>query len=192
MNEKRNKEYVVDPTEHLRLANHVTQRFVDGSTPVVDTEEYSDAMLGLLSASREYNPEKHKTKFSTFAHDCIRKSIIQGWRNRNCAKRTPKNQFSISDSETDIDIVDSRKHKNYHKAIEAICQPHPNDTDKDIRNKKILYDHYINGKTWTEISEEMGVTKTCVQQYGMSAIETLKVRYGVKNFESIDEFAEEF
>lgn len=182
----------VDPTEHLRLVSKVAKKYVGKNVPIADTIEYSAGVFGLLAAAKNYDPEKHQTKFSTYAFDCINKAIIQNWRNQQCAKRSPVNQFSIHDAETETELFDYRNPKKYNSAIEAMFKDHPNDSEKDIRNKKILYDHFINEKTWTEISEEFGVTKTCVQQYGMAAVELLKIRFGIKNFESIEEFSEEF
>jgi len=186
------EESVIDPTEHLRLVKKVAKKYVGKNIPISDTIEYSSGVFGLLNAAKTFDPEKHKTKFSTYAYDCINKAIIQNWRNENCAKRSSSNKFSIHDTETEIELLDNRTPKKYNRAIEAMFEDHPNDSDKDKRNKRILYDHFINEKTWTEISEELGVTKTCVQQYGMAAIQLLKTRYGIKNFVSIDEFSDEF
>lgn len=182
----------IDPTQHLKLVSKVAKKYVGNNVPIADTIEYSSGILGLLSAAKTFDPDKHKTKFSTYAYDCINKSIIQNWRNQKCAKRSPVNQFSIHDAETEIELYDYRSPKKYDKAINIMFKDHPNDSEKDKRNKKILYDHFVNEKTWTEISEEFQVTKTCVQQYGMAAVELLKIRFGVKNFKSIEEFSEEF
>lgn len=128
----------VDPTEHLRLVSKVAKKYVSKNVPIADTIEYSAGVFGLLSAAKNYDPEKHKTKFSTYAFDCINKSIIQNWRNQQCAKRSPVNQFSIHDAETETELFDYRSPKKYNSAIEIMFKDHPNDSEKDIRNKKFF------------------------------------------------------
>ena len=65
----------------MGLAYSVVQRTgVPNGVSIQDTEEFSDACLGLINAERKYDPTK--AKFSTFAYTVCYREVIRGKQKR--------------------------------------------------------------------------------------------------------------
>lgn len=176
---------VINIEEHLGLVCFIVNKFVPKNISVEDSEEYADGCMGLLKAAKEYDPEKHKTEFSTFAHGCIFNAMKQGWRKRNRKKRTA-NVASIDEKE--LDLIDHNK--NYKKVVDLIeefLKPHPDDTDAHTRKKWVLKEHFLNDRTWQDISDELSLTRERVRQLGSEAIDLLRERFNLDG-ENLDDF----
>lgn len=170
---------MIDPTEHLRLVKDCVKKFVFDSD-IEDTDEYADGVLALLLACQEYSFEKHKTKFSTFAVNCIKNAIVDKWRRQKCQKRNG----DVISLETEIAAAPEIQHCDQYEFLLKCFDDHEDDTSIDRRNKKVLFDHYINGISWKEIGERMTsyghdrpVTRAFAQQCGHAAIRLLRERY---------------
>lgn len=171
--------------EHLGLVYFVVNKYVPKNVPVEDSEEYADGCLGLMRATREYDPEKHKTEFSTFATHCIYRSMTQGWRKKNRKRRTA-NIASIDEKE--LDLIDHNKdYKKVLEVIEEFLKPHPDDNDSHTRNKWVLKEHFLNDRTWQDISVELGMTRERARQLGSAAISLLRERFELEN-QNLDDF----
>lgn len=71
-------EYPPFAEDNLGIARFVASKFVSKQERVCleDTEEYSDALLGLVLAQQTYNPDRGA--FSTWAYNVCRNEIIRG------------------------------------------------------------------------------------------------------------------
>lgn len=172
--------------DHLGLVFNVASLYTPKYVPVLDSEEYSDGVLGLLSAIESFDPSTN-VKFSTFAYGCIKNAIIQGWRNRHrkirsflCENLQEEAQEIVDENEKYVSPEDKMD------LIHRLLETHPNDKDSDIRNKKVLYLHYHDGKSWAEIAEDFGVTRACAQQYGKKAISLIRSRFNLENESLVD------
>lgn len=165
------QQYEINAEEHLGLVKSIVCKYIPSGLKIDDTEEYSDGLIGLFNAIKKFNPEQHK--FSTFAFQCIKNSVIQGIRSRKRKKRIALNPISL-----DLDIAQNETEDiNFSSIVECLMTEHPDDTKTDIENKKILYQHYVEGKTWDAIGKELGVTRMRAMQRGQIAIKLLKSRY---------------
>jgi RNA polymerase sigma factor (sigma-70 family) len=155
--------------KNVNLARSVTIPFVRTGERVEDTPEFSDALWGLWDAAKSYDPEIHKTRFSTYASTCCRNRILNGHKKK---RRDEVREMSLPE-----DVPDQRESPLPLPLLEVFFAPHPNDSSRDRRNKKVLYDHYIHQKSWKQIAQSMNVTPTRVMQYGRDAIALIRQRF---------------
>lgn len=170
--------------DHLKLLRSVAAPFAPKGIPVDDTEEFADGVMGLLKAVEGFDPTKH-LQFSTYATACIHRAIVQGWRARNRKKRT-----GVMCSLEDHDVIQPEPQIEETKisdAIKLFFDPHPDDSETDIRNKKVLFEHHILQKTFAEIGDELGITRQRANQLGDAAIKLLKERFNLGD-QTLDEF----
>jgi len=185
-------ETIIKAEDHLGLVRMVVSKYVPKGVNTEDSEEYSEGVLALINAYKEYKPEVGL--FSTYAVVCIKKSLIQRWRRQKRQKRQG-NVVSI-----DSELCPATTPATIDKlvvgvVIEDMFKDHKDDTEKDIRNKKILYDHFMNEMTWAEIAEQMVsrygqeklVSRVCAQQYGFAALELIRQRFGIESFSKFEE-----
>ena len=173
----------IDPVQHLGLVHHIVARFFRNKSkglPIKDTEEYSDGVVGLLIASERYDSSKHDVEFSTYAFKCIKTEILSGLRRR---KRGFQEVCSLDETE----IVEEYSVHPELTLIDKLCEPHELDSDTDVRNKRILYDHFMNDITWKEIGDQHGFTKAFAQQCGKNAIALIKKQFGITEDSSFEE-----
>jgi RNA polymerase sigma factor (sigma-70 family) len=80
----------IDISEHIGMAHAVASQFVlpNSMVNVEDTEEYSEACLGLVEAVREYR--EGDGPFSTYAWKVMRNRIIDFHRRNKRLKRVAK------------------------------------------------------------------------------------------------------
>ena len=67
--------------DNMGLAYAVVQRIgLDNGVSIQDSEEFSDACIGLINAEMKYDPEK--AKFSTFAYILCYREVVRGKQRR--------------------------------------------------------------------------------------------------------------
>jgi RNA polymerase sigma factor (sigma-70 family) len=156
--------------DHIPLVYSITRKFIplENHSPIEDTEEFSDGMLGLTRAWGSYD-ESRSTVFSTFAYHCIFNEICKGLKTRkkssdmvymsdfkNFRAREPLPMFEIKD------------------LAQELLKRYPVDRETDVTNKLILMEHYLEGKKQTEIARELEISKEAVRQRKNKAIEMVK------------------
>lgn len=179
----------INPEEHLGLVCMVVSKYAPKGVPIEDTEEYADGVLALLTAAERYDYEKYKTEFSTYAVRLIRNALIKKWRKQKRQKRD-----GVVCSLGERAVIDPHSNSNYSFLL-SLLDDHPDDTWEDRRNKRVLYDHFINEMTWQEIGDQMAsryggeraVTKACVRLYAESAIKMLRERFQLDEFTNLEE-----
>jgi DNA-directed RNA polymerase sigma subunit (sigma70/sigma32) len=173
-------QYVVDASEHLGLVRQIAAKYCPRGTPIEDTDEYADGILGLLRACEKYDPEQEL--FSTFAWKSIQTAIIQGWRKKNRKKRTGivgSLENDPMDCHTDLSKVG--------QLISVLLEPQAGDDESAFRCKTILYDHFINEKTWAEIGRDNNLTRERVRQLGNEAIQLIRRQFKIEEFDTLEE-----
>jgi RNA polymerase sigma factor (sigma-70 family) len=171
----------INPEDHLGLVCMIVSKYVPRGVKTEDTEEYSEGVLALINACRKYKPEMGP--FSTYAGASIKKSLIQRWRRSKRQKRQG-NIVSIDESkmcEARIDKIDTSD------VIAEMFGDHVDDTDADKRNKRILFDHYINDMTLKEIGNQMGTSRAYAHQCENKALELIRKRFAIDDFSKLEE-----
>ena len=127
-----------------------------------------EGLIGLFKAIKSYKPEM-KSSFKSFANMCIERQLITAIKSSNRQKHLPLNSYlslnisayneEESDSDTAlIDVFDSAlvedpldtiTKKEYYKKVEDTIDKSLSDFEKKLLSK------YINGKSYTEIAEDL-------------------------------------
>lgn len=175
----------INAEEHLGLVRSVVSKFVDRNVPIEDTEEYADGVMGLLAAVEGFIPEKH-FQFSTYAIKSIHQALIQGWRQKNRKKRKGV-LCSIDDNNIDL-MEENDTIPNVAEILAKFFEPHPEDTESDIRNKYVLKEHFLNERTLRDIGEELQISKQRIKQLCEHGLNLLRQRFKVDEASSLHEF----
>jgi len=179
--------------DHLGLVCMVVSKYVPRNIQIEDTEEYSEGVLALLNACREYDPKVGL--FSTYAVTCIKKSLIQRWRRQKRKKRQGDANLISINSQLSIAVPKQIDKVAISNVLKEMLADHKDDRDNDKRNKQILHDHFLNEMTWAEIADQMvsrygqekPVSRACAQQYGAAALDLIRQRFGIENLSKIEE-----
>jgi len=174
----------INAEDHLKLVYKIASKYVPKNIPIMDSEEYSDGIFGLLKAIEKFDPEKN-CKFSTLAYPCIVKSIIQGWRKRHMKKRFHLNDSASESGDKIENIPNQEPPEDHSHLIAKIFEDHPDDTPADKRNKRVLHEHFIGEKTWATIgaAAKPPVSGARAQQYGSEAQMLIRARFGIEELE---------
>jgi len=158
----------VNAEEHLGLAYDYVLRNCCIKGDVLDSEEYSDAVLGLMQAVDTFN---HKNEFSTYAAVCIRNAVVQGFRAR---KRFPEvySEIEIQEDDTtylfeDEDEMSWVLEAEFEKSYEQL-------------DRQMMLEHYLERLSMKTIGRKYGVTKGRVSQRIARAIYSLKLKTRAK------------
>lgn len=165
--------------DHFGLAIEVTKKFARRrrGQELMDTEEFSDALLGLAQAIRTYNPKWGE--FSTWAFMCMKNSIIHSGRSRKRSERLPTESLERMNRRDTVDVPDYRgnDHAMPTWLIERFFESHPEDTEKDARCKQIVFDYYVKEMTLEAIGSKIKVTKERVRQLKLHGEQLLQSRF---------------
>lgn len=159
--------------DNMGLAYAVVQRTrTPNGVSIQDTEEFSDACLGLINAERGYDPTK--AKFSTFAYTVCYREVIRGRQ-----KRYRKRQlgFGCVDEDMTEELIDENLIDQYilefHEK-ESLLFKLLDSADLTDRDLDIIKSYYCLGIQGVALAKKYGLSKQRVSQI---LIETLtKIR----------------
>jgi RNA polymerase sigma factor (sigma-70 family) len=155
--------------DHLLLARSIAAGYVKKGERVEDTEQYSDALLGLWDAVKKYDGS---TAFSTYAHHCMSNRIFEGHRNRKS-----ENFENVGGDYFDTLATPTRESKDETSLVRLFLSPHPEDSSLQKRNKKWLGQFFLRGWSWAQIARRNGVSRAATQQAGFEAIFNIRQQY---------------
>lgn len=144
--------------KYKNMANQVARRFYIAGAEQEDITQ--EGMIGLYKAILKYRMDK--TKFSTFAYQCIRRSILDALRSSLSGKHAALNNYKpISDVEA---VLTSEEDLPEHiilreEQIELLWKQL-----SEILSAKeyLVFQHYIGGLSISEIADKVGVNyKSC-------------------------------
>jgi len=149
--------------DNIGLAYSVVQRTgVANGVSIQDTEEFSDACLGLINAERKYDPTK--AKFSTFAYIVCYREVIKGKQ-----KRYRKRQlgFGCVDEDRTEELIDENSFDQYILELqekESLLFKLLDSSDLTDRDLDIIKSYYCLGINGVELAEKYGLSKQRVSQ----------------------------
>jgi len=154
----------------------VSRNFPSLRGNVENSEEYSDALLGLLMATKKHDGVRC---FSTFAFACMRNEVIGGYKKRK--KQKPLNVIGLNEKiEKELETTPVSKEIPV-ETVGKFFEVHPKDTSKDLLNKKILYKRFIEKKSWKDIVEELELSGPMFAiKRAKKAIELIRKRFPVE------------
>lgn len=158
--------------DNLGLARQISSKYARRQR-VEDTEQFSDASLGLIIAEQGYKPDSGCT-FATYAHRVMRNQMINGHRQR----RRQLDVVQAEVNELEVPVFDNAdpEMEMARELLPVLLDVQQYESPRDQRNVGVLYEHYINGRSWQDIGEEMGLTRCCIMKYGQAGLKTVKAR----------------
>lgn len=167
------------PEDNMGLAFHISKKFFVGNGgDVEDSEIYSDALFGLVRASKSFKPD-FDVAFSTYAWRAIRNEIIRG------LGKKAKYESKLENDEIDLFELPKEPSKEVLNPkviphiLKMIFKLKYNKKNKRFNEKfdvkmKILIEYYILKKSSEEIAKTYGITRSGVQHRIKSGIEEIK------------------
>ena len=159
---------------NLKLARSSALSFLKSSEDVENSEEYSDALLGLWKAVESWTPElahQFKCTWSSYAIRCMRNAILDGYKQRKIKYHEELVDF------TEVQIVDPRS--SNADLVDELFTTHSDDTAFTARAKQILHEHYIERKTLKEIAQQLGVSSPYIHQLLQKAKLLMREKFGL-------------
>jgi len=141
---------------YLKLARSIAKKYTKPKENPMDSDAYSDALLGLVYALRRFKPELGY-KFTTLAHRCMRNTIFDEHKKR---KR------KIVTVPLDEDICDPANFLN-RVMVEDLL-------DKDDTDRTILRKYYLEGCSHSEIGRMIGLPESTVGDRKRRTIRRMK------------------
>lgn len=120
-------------------------------------DAFQEAILALYSAVKKYDGEK--ATFKTFAHTCIKRSVISSLRMQNRKKQIPKDLIS---SIEEFEIVDDNSPEKIFFEKENL--KNLTDTIK-LELSSLEYDVlelYLSGERYSDIAQRLDITEKSV------------------------------
>lgn len=155
------------PEDHIGLACMIAQRYTS-IRPVEDSDQFGDAMVGLMMAVKKFDPSRG-FKFSTFAYHVIKSFVLAGHKRRSKGVTRLERVFldDISGIESNGDEQHSIDTNDLIATMLEKISILPPREQAVIRAR-------LEGKKLREISEVIGVTKQRVQQIEDRATRSLR------------------
>ncbi len=167
---------VINPLDHLGMLYQLAIKY-GANKPIEDSWQYSDGMLGLLRAAREWTPTRD-VKFSTLAWKYIEYAI---WNNRTRrdggARRAIRSAMPFSqlgDEEFDLGTIISDKSNSSLELNEFLSK-------LDKRTARLVRRAYLEQYTLMEAGamEEPPITRERVRQLVSKGIKKMQRIAGV-------------
>jgi RNA polymerase sigma factor (sigma-70 family) len=150
---------------YLNLVKSIVRKFE--KKYIEDSDLYGIGCVALVEAYKSYDPQKGA--FSTWATRIIKQSIFDYFRK---IKFRP-NLIPIEFCDNKIYYND----KNIKVDLLSFLLTNKNCSKKEIENKQILIDHFVNNKTWAEIGREKNMSRERIRQKGQQALNLIREKY---------------
>lgn len=150
--------------DYIPLVKHLAGKYArDKARPIADTEEYSDACLGLLNALRCFDKDSG-VEFATYAYHVIQNEIWQGHKRK---KRFIGTQTDfIEPSYTEEISIES-------PTLERI-KDKPGDKAQVKRIKFVLRERFIKDKTLADIGSRLKLSRERIRQIEEKGLQMLR------------------
>ena len=132
-----------------------------------DSEDLiQEGMLGLISAVRQYDPEKN-TSFKTFAELCIRNRLYSAIKNAARLKHVPLNDYvsfesPLFDESKTLAANNARDPEELFITQERLDEITGNITDSLSKLESQVLELYLEGQSYDEIARSIGKTPKSV------------------------------
>jgi len=160
--------------DNMGLAYAVVQRIgLDNGVSIQDSEEFSDACIGLINAEIKYDPEK--AKFSTFAYILCYREVVKGKQ-----RRYKKRHFSFgcfNDKDLTEKLVDKhlfdphklKKHEKKDLLFKLLAC-----SGLDERDLDIVKSYYCFDVTQVELGKKYEISKQRISQIIIETISKIR------------------
>lgn len=159
--DEKKRQSKIDATEYLFLAEIIARKFYRGKERIQDTEVYSVCCEELVRIAESFNPECGL--FDRFAFRSLRNAAISYIRHSKRQKRAG-NFEKLTDSQWQDVAEDKREQElNIPDGLSDIfLQHHPDDTEQDCEDKKLLAEIYLKGTKVPVLAEKYGISRVSI------------------------------
>jgi RNA polymerase sigma factor (sigma-70 family) len=182
--------------DNIALAVRIAHRNVTlrRGESILDTYEYSDALVGLMKACEKFDPDRRTEsgdpiEFSTYAWRVIQREINYGRKTR--ARQNRLNPILLGELQgSDLqdgrgksarngvfEIPDNHKPPLPLHLLEEFFKPNEHDTMSQQRYKRLLYDYYMENLTYEELGERHHITRERVRQLIGKGLQLIQRQY---------------
>ena len=154
--------------DNLGLARLAARPFANGE-PLEDSEQYADACLGLVMAEADFDPAKGL--LSSWFFGKARKQMVNGHRERHSIAT-----LRIEDLDTELEVAEPEV-KPDPAVLDVLLAPQADDREIDRRNRQMVVDHFLHGKSMTDIARDNQLSKMAVSLAIRSAILRIRQRH---------------
>lgn len=149
-------ESVIDPAEHIGLIHAVCRRHVPDGVPVVESDVFGEAAIGLVKAARNFDPGRGY-QFSTYASRVMRGEMAWRWKQRFRQSAVFVRSAVLDPDELPAADSVADEQAELLAAVAAAVESLTPRQQQVVRLR-------LDGLTFEECAAEMGVTKQCCQQ----------------------------
>lgn len=150
--------------DHLGLVRSLVLKFIRKGD-VEDSELYSVGCIALLEAAKTFDPSK--SKFCTWAWHVVMSRLIDEVKKNGRATPSVSCDFS--------NVAESRKESVPLEILpDILISAAEDDEDKDAT--KMLFGHYLDGKSLAELGKEFGYSKEWVRKRVQLAVMRIRLK----------------
>lgn len=174
--EKTHPSVKVDASQYLFLAEIIARKFYRGSEKIKDTEIYSMCCEELVKIAENFDPRCGV--FDRFAFRSLRNAAISHIRHTKRRKRAGKFE-KLTDSQWQ-DVAENRRDELLrlpNGLSELFLQEHPDDSEQDRDDKKLLVEIFLKGVKVPVIAEKYGISRVSVYNRINRILKCLKERH---------------
>lgn len=151
----------IDASKYLFLAEIISRKFYRGKERIQDTEIYSVCCEELVRIAENFDPECGL--FDRFAFRSLRNAAISYIRYSKRQKRAGKFE-KLTDSQWE-DVAEDKRDQVItipDGLTDIFLEPHPDDTEQDCQDKKMLTEIYLIGTKIPVLAEKYGVSRVSI------------------------------
>lgn len=157
----------IRPEDHIGLACMIAMKFTS-HRPIEDSEQFGDAMIGLMRAVQTFDPDRG-FQFSTYAYHVIKRQIWTSHRSRRKHATSIEKAFledlpDLTDPNDDQRLIDTAD--MISKMMDCVCI-------LPAREQAVIRARLEGKKLW-EVGKLLGVTKERVRQIEQRATGLLR------------------
>ena len=158
----------IDPSDYLYVARIVANQYRFGREKVEDTDVYSVCCEELVKIASDYSGDD----FPKYAYAILKNAVKDHFKYNTRKKR------HCSHQQLPEDISEIQKQNRIPiDLLDTFLAKHPDDTEQDVQDKKLLVDFYLNQIKIPKICQQLNVSKTIVYSRIKRITSKLKDRY---------------
>lgn len=158
----------IDPSDYLYVARIVASRYRFGRERIEDTDVYSVCCEELVEIASDYSGDD----FPKYAYVALKNAVKDHFKHNTRKKRYCSHQ-QLPDDIREI----QKQNRIPTDLLDIFLQEHPDDTEQDLQDKKLLVDFYLNQIKILKICQQLNVSKTIVYSRIKRITSKLRDRY---------------
>lgn len=161
---------------HLNLVRTIARKMIVTLPPCFELDELISAgNVGLIVAATKFDPGR-KVQFAQYAHRRIKGAMLDSIRRKNwdAATSPPLEDLTTEPGHDPSTVTDITREQLATKVVVCI-------NELPARERKLIVDHYFEGRHLAEAGRDIGVGTTRTTQIHAEALRKLKISLHRRN-----------